>query len=226
NRQIEEIRQSYEQKIQSKKEELDEFKKKIEQVRIEMRGEYADREHELNVQYQRKLDEKETRWQDIYSSREEELIQAKKKLADDLEELRRENLRVERQWNVRLEDKEEKLKDLQIEKAQRESKYSEKLNKASEELTRLRTVNVRLDKDLREKEEAGRELRARMAQRDVQWKTAYKNKQAEVKKLLYQLEESRKGVLFRFFQSLTGSKKKREEQVKKEIKKIKESSIV
>ena len=117
-------------------------------------------------------------------------------------------MRSDRMWDVRLSEKEEELKKIQLEKAQNESHLSLKMTRLSKQLNEYMASYKRARSILKSKEELNRELRARMAQRDIQWKTAFRNKQIEVKNLAYELQLAKRGFIARFVGSFTGADKK------------------
>jgi hypothetical protein len=123
-------------------------------------------------------------------------------------------------WDVRLSDKEEELKNIQLEKAQNESQLILKMTKLTKQLSEYMSNFKKARSMLKSKEEYNRELRAKTAQRDMQWKTAFRNKQREIRKLTYELQLTKRSMVSKFISSLTGADKK-----KKELFKIQTSDI-
>ncbi len=217
NQSFEETRKYAQQQIEDKKEEIDRFKEHISRREQEWTIKIEAKEANLGMEYKKKLDEREDHWRGIYSSREEELTAFRKRLEEELEELKRDKLGSDRMWDVRLKEKEDELKHIQLEKAQNESSLTLKMDSYRKELSEYKARYINSREILKEKEAHNRELRARMAQRDVQWKTAYKNKEIEVKRLSFELQQSRRGVIKKIIHSMAGIDKKKKQILDLEI---------
>ena len=214
NKNLYEVRNFSMQQIEEKKVEISYLKDQMKTEEYEWQKKIEEKERQLNLEYQRKLDERENHWQ----SREKELLAYRNSLQEEVEELKKEKLTGDRMWDVRLRDKEEELKNIQLEKAQNESKLTIQFTKTQESLNEFRSKYNNSEEMLREREEQNMELRAQMAQRDIQWKTAYRNKQVEVERLTFELHQSRRGLLTKFVQLLTGTEKREKQMLEERCK--------
>jgi hypothetical protein len=219
SRSLEDVRSQSQIQLNQKQSEIDRLLEQFSQQQELWRTKIDEKERVVTAEYQNKLEEKDRRWQESYSIREKELLQYKNKIQEELEEIKREKLSSDRMWDVRLKDKEEELKEIQLEKAQNESRLITERTKLQSAINELRSRYGNARAVLKDREEQNRELRARMAQRDIQWKTAYKNKQLEVKRLTFELLQSRRGLLSRVVNSVSGADKRKRQEFNIEIEK-------
>ncbi|NLB35572.1 MAG: hypothetical protein GX817_07195, partial [Elusimicrobia bacterium] len=196
---------------------IDEAQSEISELKERMRLDYISydeainkKEKQLSLDYQRRSDEREAHWQSLYTEREKEHLGERDELRRELDNLRKEKISVERQWNVRLKDKEDDLRDLQLAKAQNESRIMSSLRRYQKEYQQLRAKSMSLNSALRDREEEVRELRLRFSRREIKWKRAYSIKQKEVRHLTYELQKSNRGTLRKILDALTGHDRKPE----------------
>ncbi|MFH1414564.1 MAG: hypothetical protein ABIH89_00555 [Elusimicrobiota bacterium] len=218
------IRKDAEQRFAEKQAEINKIRENNAVREKEWESKILEKERELSVSFERKSSERESYWQDIYSSREKELLEFRNRLQEEIDQLKKEKLSSDRIWDMRLKEKEEELKDIQLEKAQNESRLKTLLARMQKELNEYKARFKNAREVLREREGQNRELRARMAQRDIQWKTAYKKKQIEAKKLIFEVQQSQRGLLKKITDSVTGAGKRKKEMFQIELEHEKDSA--